>query len=219
MAYYRARWLDPSIGTWISPDPLAQIEHDTRPELVSPGDTGDGENNLYAFVNASPSNRLDPFGLWSERIHTRITRSVLLDLLWHPVYVLQAISCNAYVDRVSNTANNNQHGMSDVGQPREDAIRTWSVFVTTRFAAAEAKLCAGNRLGAACEIGQALHAIQDRWAHAFTTLPAHINPARILRDQLGDYEGELFSDLDSYEAVDRFMQSNPILTEQLYGFN
>jgi RHS repeat-associated protein len=47
MYYYRARWYDPSIGRFISEDPIGFA----------------GGVNLYNYVEGNPINRIDPFGL------------------------------------------------------------------------------------------------------------------------------------------------------------
>ena len=45
--YYRARYYDPSIGRFISRDPLGS----------------DGSANLYVYTENNPTNRVDPTGL------------------------------------------------------------------------------------------------------------------------------------------------------------
>jgi len=45
--YYRARYYDPNLGRFLSPDPIASIY----------------ENNLYTYVYNNPVNLVDPFGL------------------------------------------------------------------------------------------------------------------------------------------------------------
>lgn len=47
--YYRARYYDPSIGRFISEDPIGFSGEDT---------------NLYRYVENSPTNKIDPLGLW-----------------------------------------------------------------------------------------------------------------------------------------------------------
>jgi RHS repeat-associated protein len=46
MAFFRARWLDPATGTWLSPDPLGYKD----------------SSNLYSFAGGDPVNGRDPTG-------------------------------------------------------------------------------------------------------------------------------------------------------------
>jgi RHS repeat-associated protein len=50
LQFNRARFYDPSIGRWISKDPLGFAA---------------GDSNLYRYVNNSPTNHVDPSGLWT----------------------------------------------------------------------------------------------------------------------------------------------------------
>jgi len=50
LIYVRARWYDPSSGTFVSPDPLGYVD----------------SSNLYAFAGGDPVNRRDPTGMCGE---------------------------------------------------------------------------------------------------------------------------------------------------------
>ncbi|MBI4830174.1 MAG: RHS repeat-associated core domain-containing protein [Candidatus Lindowbacteria bacterium] len=55
--YYRARFYDPRIGRFITPDPIGQI----------------GGVNLYAYVGNNPVNYVDPLGLLSPTANSVLT--------------------------------------------------------------------------------------------------------------------------------------------------
>ena len=49
--YMRARYYDPSVGRFVSEDPLG---------------FGGGDVNLMSYVGNQPINRVDPSGLWHD---------------------------------------------------------------------------------------------------------------------------------------------------------
>ena len=66
LVYFGARWYNPAIGRWITPDPLGII---------------DGPN-IYIYLNNNPLNDIDPWGLcegvsWWEKLEEIIEK--LLD--------------------------------------------------------------------------------------------------------------------------------------------
>jgi RHS repeat-associated protein len=60
--YTRARWYQPRIGRWTSPDPI--IPDFRNPQSI----------NRYAYVLANPVNRVDPSGLYHSDVHFDLTR-------------------------------------------------------------------------------------------------------------------------------------------------
>ncbi|NGX47348.1 MAG: tRNA3(Ser)-specific nuclease WapA [Chlamydiae bacterium] len=63
LIFFGERFYDPNLGRWLTPDPAGAID--------SP--------NLYLYVQNSPLNRLDLFGLYSEKFHTEISISEILE--------------------------------------------------------------------------------------------------------------------------------------------
>jgi RHS repeat-associated protein len=47
--YYRARWYDPQLGTFLETDPIGALDY----------------INLYSYVGLEPGNATDPSGMWS----------------------------------------------------------------------------------------------------------------------------------------------------------
>lgn len=206
--YYRARYRDVGNGGWMAPDPLAGL-HD-GPEIVQFANGMPGENNVYLFVGGLPTAMMDPWGLFSAAIHTDITRGVLADLRWMPLFILQAVECNLFVDRTTNTFANYQHGMRDFNESAENAMRRWRGWIEFQADRASKKLCKGDKLGGACELGKALHSIQDRWRHKFISLSEHFGsrPSNIWEDYYPDAEDITMADLESWEYMQRFMTAN-----------
>ena len=60
--YYRARWYDPSIGRFVSEDPLG----------FDAGDT-----NLYRYVQNSPHNFVDPSGMLRDDPKAELAKSLV----------------------------------------------------------------------------------------------------------------------------------------------
>jgi hypothetical protein len=174
----------------------------------------DEEKNTYVYALNDPAQSSDPLGLFSPPIHREITTGILGAWRWRPEFVEEAARCNVDQDRLSNFGANDQHGMRDVGEQYLDAVRRWSRYVNQQMAAAQSFACSGNRLAAACALGRGLHAVQDRWAHNFISLPGHLilNPAHILADWFPpDPETLVFADLESWEYVERFTYSNGLI--------
>ncbi|MBU1381983.1 hypothetical protein KKD49_14220, partial [Myxococcota bacterium] len=55
--YFGARWYNPQLGRWLSPDPLY---------LVSTAKNGEKEQNLYHYAANNPWKFVDPNGLWND---------------------------------------------------------------------------------------------------------------------------------------------------------
>lgn len=58
--YNRFRYYDPSIGSYISADPIGQL----------------GGTNVYAYALNSPVNLTDPFGLWTVSVGVNVSGAV-----------------------------------------------------------------------------------------------------------------------------------------------
>lgn len=57
LGYWGFRHYSPSLGRWMNRDPLGE----------------DGGPRLYGYAGNMPSQRIDGFGLWDERIHKKLT--------------------------------------------------------------------------------------------------------------------------------------------------
>jgi len=154
--YMRARYYDPSVGRFISEDPI--------------GFAG-GDVNLSAYVGGNPLNRIDPSGLWGEDIHSGIGNSQYGTYAWarqagFTDYAAQMIAyANNAVDEVAwagwypGFGDQSRHfNQSACGDSRAN----WS---NLEFDRAIAAYNSGNFEAALGHIGKGLHSIQDYFAH------------------------------------------------------
>ena len=87
LMYYRARYYDPSIGRFISPDPFTRGPDDPRisyrnnwyakihGEATLYGEWLNPHNfNRYLYCNNNPVRYVDPLGEFSSKVHKKITR-------------------------------------------------------------------------------------------------------------------------------------------------
>jgi RHS repeat-associated protein len=142
-----------------------------------------GGINLYVYVLDSPINWIDPFGYFSGDIHISITNLALSKYGASQSSKDKINAGNVYVDRPDNFFNNNEHGMSNWGQYKSDAINRSLLFKENqlRLAIDAAKKCSFQE--SFFHLGQALHSIQDEIAHDFISLPTHLgDPEYSYRD-------------------------------------
>jgi RHS repeat-associated protein len=210
--YYRARYLDAEMGTFVHPDPVRTLVLASQDEqlLHAVGLNALDVLPAYAYAVNSPVTRTDALGLFSPRVHSDLTEGILLAWQWAPLFAQLARVCNVDQDRLTNQQNNYQHGMSDPGESRYNAYQRWHRYVFEQLALAQNHLNCGKRGWAACELGRGLHAVQDRWAHNFITLGGHANPAYLIADFTPSYDDLIFADLESWEYVERFMTSDSL---------
>ena len=152
LAYHRARWYDPRNATWLSPDPLGEID----------------STDLYAFAVARPTMGIDPESLYEKDFHfyavyylarvAGFSNAETVKLAWASQYVddhpetspVRFVS--AAVDRSSLRA---FHFLAPMG----------GVVVEKNYIAiANAKRAQMRRSLVA--LGVALHSLADTFAHA-----------------------------------------------------
>jgi RHS repeat-associated protein len=157
--YMRARYYDPATGRFVTRDPLAD------PLML--------ENllNGYTYCSADPVNRVDALGLYGGSTHSEITEDALNQLAEKTKERLDAedyLVCqvvNADYDGVEVIAEQvvpldyfqKKHGMNDLDKAAEYALE--------KFEESKKHLANGNPAAGYQAMGDALHTIQDMYAH------------------------------------------------------
>jgi len=179
--YYGYRYYNPTIGRWLSRDPVEE----------------DGGLNLYGFVASNPVSLVDFLGLWDTRAHEKIIDDWLGDRFPDKVHCgcctidLRQLLKNASarsdglvgvhgfhwlpnanpfsshsVFRQQSVGASAEHAMSGLGQDWLDAVFDFEDIVSDRMAAADETL---NGSGDECKklkkavaaLGSAVHAVAD----------------------------------------------------------
>ena len=165
LSYARARWYDARNVSWMSEDPLADID--------SP--------NLYAFVGWKPNMSVDPLGLYESDFHFYATYYIARvsgfsqDEAYEIAYATQYIDDNKYTDPIRNSV----PGMGS--RDRAEAIHfpaplrgpdsqgpgvgPREVVSENPAFAREAAMEAARR-GDLTQVGVAFHTYEDSFAHA-----------------------------------------------------
>ena len=149
----RARWQDPTIGRFLSPDSIV-------PDPAEPQ-----SHNRFSYVNNRPLNHQDPKGHFSEEVHYNLTFSVVYyaALYYASQYQLAnaremandlAVSIADANQAVDSIRQNPQYKSTDPGTPH------WY-----NHAQATTWLQEAVDTGDQKELGEALHALQDYFSH------------------------------------------------------
>ncbi|MEW6665618.1 MAG: RHS repeat-associated core domain-containing protein [Thermodesulfobacteriota bacterium] len=199
--YNYFRYYDPSTGRYLTPDPLGLI----------------GGVNLYRYALSNPAIWVDSSGLSSGRVHGVISADVLSGYTTNQSYIDRVVEGNQYVDRLTNTFNNNQHGMRDIGQSRFDAMLKCKEFQNRQMELAleAARNCDFHK--ALFELGQGLHSVQDEIAHDYALFFTHLlnplfAPSMSYRDPFPEDVKYQQAVIESKRYVERFVRalgSNP----------
>jgi RHS repeat-associated protein len=188
------RWYDPTIGRWLSEDPI--------------GFKG-GDHNLYRYVNNAPTAATDPTGLWHLDIHRDLT--VMLA-------AYAAFYYESYQIGYWNNAVDSQHDASsalvDYGRALEDfrngrlgrpelnlAFARFRVRAAMHFplsanglvepnsAAARAKMEDGLARGDLRAFSEGVHTLQDSWSHQGRPSVSAVDPNGNAVFLVGDARG------------------------------
>lgn len=158
--YYRARYYDPTIGRFISEDPVGFT----------------GNKDVYRYAENSPVNETDPSGNWGTTPHNQLIWNALhpCGLTNHELWQIQRGSRHAddfkfqgaeysYMHSMTNGSSNPPQTAADMAQQRDQ-------FVATQTANAANELQQGNEDQALFDFGYAMHPLMD------ATSPAHVDP-------------------------------------------
>jgi RHS repeat-associated protein len=182
-AYHRNRWYDPRNATWLSEDPLHDID--------SP--------NLYAFVGWQPHAAVDPLGLFQDEFHQGMTTYLARVAGFTPSQTV-ALGAQAVRPDKDQRAPVRLHELTTNEKlpltQREQAARQFlthfpldetmqgrlELNVTPGSDEAHAIVNEGIRSGSLSVFGQGLHTLQDSFSHQG-------EPAEHMRDAQGDVIG------------------------------
>ncbi|MHB8157220.1 MAG: RHS repeat-associated core domain-containing protein, partial [Desulfocucumaceae bacterium] len=165
--YMRARYYDPEVGRFINQDRLTGSIDDTR------------SLNRFAYVKGGPISKIDPLGLWDEKVHYDDTKQMATELFGPDNAEIIAYECDAidtYFDtNPFNPFERNQSWHFDTSQkgpgvhwnrsPEDIELDSRMVHVNERFNKAVEAYNSGNVKKAFRYLGQACHPLQDIDAH------------------------------------------------------
>jgi len=150
--FLRARYYHPQLQRFVSEDPWGLAA---------------GDVNFYAYVANNPVTLKDPLGLWSRTMHANMTRNTMRAAGEFSERDIQiVVDANLALDnwRSAFDPDDPQHYMPGTAEAAER-------FIADRMRQA---LEAGGRDQALKALGEALHTIQDKWAHGETDVPGTI---------------------------------------------
>ena len=200
------RYYSPIVARYDQPDIIAMY---------------DNELSIYSYVSNNPTNYMDNVGLFNRPGHELITEQAAIKYGGSLDVIAIINDGNMYVDRPSNFMNNNEHGMRNLFQSRDDAIMQSYKFQKRqlRLAIKAAIQCDFSR--SFYELGKGLHSVQDVIAHDYATLIDHIWVSYIYVDRYIGNEHLKNNAIDrSIEYIHRFINAlgyNPFVDARRYG--
>ena len=165
--YFGARYMEPMIGRFISPDPLGPVDPTTG--KVDPKALLNPQRlNRYAYSLNNPYKYIDPDGKWPAiviDIHQRSIKRILTNLSLHEKNILN--QQQRVMDISPRYADPNMHGLAESGQTSLQAWEGANNFVRSELTLARELEGRGQHDDALIHLGNAMHTMQD------ATSPVH----------------------------------------------
>jgi RHS repeat-associated protein len=156
--YYGARYYDPAIGRFISPDSI--VQEYTNPQTL----------NRYSYVINNPLIYKDPTGHWGDPVHYGDTYSTCI-VAGFPHWMAHEIaSYDLQVDYGSNNpfpwGDQSWHFNTNYSVKYADPFETRNIHFREQFDKTLAAIGKGDAVTALREFGTGLHPGQDLYAHS-----------------------------------------------------
>jgi RHS repeat-associated protein len=168
-SYHGARWMAPQVARWSAPDP--EVKGPAEKHMYTPWDL-----NPYAYVRQSPTLYWDPSGAFSLEIHGAITSAALQNAeqqggRWYPslkdtmrpMYVMDTVG--QLQSRFHFDNSDFKGGMAWVDK-NLSAYRTSIASAPLNLGEQSRYMRSWSSGDAGKSLGQALHTIQDFYAHS-----------------------------------------------------
>jgi RHS repeat-associated protein len=160
LVYYGIRYYSPEMGRWLSRDPIGER----------------GGRNLYGFVNNSPVNYFDPYGLWKSWTHKNLTKKAWQsvtrpeDMEKYGRRILKILKEeNVGIDSGKTFKMHEWHFGRGIDEDIQTAKNAYTQLLSEQWERMSGKIGSpskDNCLDALKIVGQLSHAWQDYYGHA-----------------------------------------------------
>lgn len=162
--YLQARYYEPEIGRFISEDPAF-----------------DG-NNWYVYCGNDPINMIDPTGMWSKKIHKRIS-TIAYNRVITSFIINKKIKRKDALKQIKNGSvypdTARKDGISEYRKGKWHGHESFRSVTKVQFNLAVSTWKKKKYKQAYFEIGKAMHAIQDYYAHNVVLNGKVVNSRRV----------------------------------------
>jgi RHS repeat-associated protein len=181
---FRARFWDPSLGRFVSRDPVGYV---------------DGMNLYNGYF---VPNEMDPWGLWGTDGHNILINEAFSDLPKNIVSQLRRASAGADAPRYQTAATAYRHGMRAPNETPDQANEKTQLFIYASKKDAIMAWCRGSREEAMRLLGYGMHALMDTYspAHRVDGVPQPWKLSSGIGDLLRG--GSAIHDHEEAESVD-----------------
>ena len=166
--YFGARYMEPMIGRFVSPDPVGAVDQKTG-KINQKNLSNPQRLNYYAYALNNPYKYVDSDGRWPEEVHNRIIQATFSEGKYKlPPHLRRAIEMgSAHVDKDQSVEGSYKHAMRTPGQSPQEAERLMNNFIDQKVNEYK-NVLSQDRTGAAYfALGEAMHPLMD------STSPSH----------------------------------------------